>query len=185
MKIEVPQDPPATVELIPADDLGKAREIRALRAQRDDLERQLAEAREKMATTVTPTLRMMQKTEHGYQCGTHPHVLVDDKADLVECAECHAPLTAIEVLRSLARREINLVSSLSSLHAEQKRLAEEVLALQKKKQSLQSDIRKREGKRKCRRCASVFDRTANGVEVERCPACGMPTSGPARVYTER
>jgi Zn finger protein HypA/HybF involved in hydrogenase expression len=184
MKIEIPQDPPS-IEAFPNDDLGKAREIRALRAQRDDLERKLAEAREVNATTIKPTLQRMRKTEHGIRCGIHAQVLVDEEVDLVECAECGAPLVAIDVLRSLMRREINLVCSLSSLHAEEKRLAEEVHALQKKKQALQGDIRKREGKRKCRRCSTVFDRVASGVELERCPACGMPTTGPARVYVER
>lgn len=184
MKIEIPQDPP-TIEAIPNDDLGKAREIRQLRAQRDDLEQKLAEARETNATTIKPTLQRMRKTEHGIRCGIHAQVLVDEEVDLVECAECGAPLTAIDVLRSLMRREINLVSSLSSLHVERKRLYEEVDALRKRKQALQGDVRKREGKRKCRRCSSVFDRTANGIEIDRCPECGMPTTGPARVYVER
>lgn len=137
----VDQSDPSVVSI---DEIGKERELRALRKRVEDLELRLVKHEGKVAASLALKERVDEK--HGYQCGFHPHVLVSDETNLVECAICHEPLDPLDVLREFARHERNFVFSINTLRAEQTELRKQVDQLKKQRSSLWSQVKKRGGK---------------------------------------
>ena len=122
-----------TVEPAPLSSLDDRRRIRTLEAQVQELEGRLAAA----LRTVQPAMEIDRSGCHHYG-GT----IVDDDAPRILCKECGEKLDPYAVLRRLAHEETRFCYSLNALREEQKRLAEEVEALKRKRGEQQRKIRR-------------------------------------------
>lgn len=142
----VSEGPPASLEQKADEviDLGKERELRALRTKVAELEQRLAIRLDRPIAALVK--RDMSDERHGYQCGFHPQVEVSDNQDEITCSVCGEELNPYVVLRQFVHRERNFVFQMEALQKEQKILAAQVAELKKAKNNLSAQIRKKGGK---------------------------------------
>lgn len=126
-------DPADVREMTSLDD---RRRIRSLEAQMADLEAKLAEAK----SVLRPALDAKHSscTHHG----AAPQI--DDHRNEVTCGDCGAVLDPYEILRRIARREVNFCYRTNSLREEQAKLEREVSALKARRAALKRDLRRSE-----------------------------------------
>jgi ribosomal protein L37E len=167
VKIDIPETS-VTLRDAGVVDLGREREIRSLRERLRVADEKIAD----LSTALTPAAVVKRTSDHGFKCGIHPQVIVDDELDRVTCSVCGEELPAIDVLRAIANEEMNFCRWNETLRRQQHELSREVETLKAKRASLASDVRKRQGVRKCRACGNEYDRA-----LTQCTVCGLPASG--------
>ncbi len=135
--------PAPEAQSIAADDdsdIGIRRQFRAMKARLQELETLYASRFKHQVPTATSI-----KAKPIKQCRLHLHVVVHDHAAIVECADCHAPLDPLHVLREFAHEERHFADQLEHLRQEKANLRKEIEALKKQKAALRSGVRRAGG----------------------------------------
>lgn len=146
MDLTPPQHPPSIAPTAePTDDLGRARELRQLRARVAQLETEKAELQHQVKPSVSTIESHEEKKHRIGTCGFHPQVLVSMETNSVVCAVCDAELAPLDVLREFAREERRFVQSLNGLRDEKQLLHKQVDKLKKQVQALEGKVRKKAG----------------------------------------
>lgn len=137
MNIPIDNRPPSITSSDEDSDIGKAREFKRMKSRLAELELMYSTRFQfQVMTALTERRRSLAR------CGIHPHIIVDDHSNRVECAECGEEMDPIDVLRQFANQERTFAHQLEHLRKEKSDLGVEVEALKKQKAALRSAVRK-------------------------------------------
>lgn len=134
---------PSSIATDDESDVGIRRQFRTMKARLLELERLYSS---RFQYQVPTTTILQRESLVGSKCKFHLHVKVSMHSAIVECADCKAPLDALQVLREFARDERHFADQLEHLRQEKADLHKEIEALKKQKQNLRNAVRKAGGK---------------------------------------